>query len=80
MIRGAELAVFLLPLLAFGLWRLSVARGLSGPPNWQLGLIFAVLLGLAASLYAMAARERLPPGAYVPAQVVDGRVVPGHSR
>ena len=79
MIRLAELAVFLVPMLAFGLWRLAVARGLSGPPPRQLALIFAMLIALGALLSFMAVRERLPPGAYVPAQMIDGRIVPGHS-
>ena len=79
MIRTAELAVFLVPLLALLLWRMAVARGLSGPPPRQLAVLFALLAAFAAFLGVLASRERLPPGRYVPAQVVNGRVVPGHS-
>ena len=79
MIRLAELAVFLVPLAAFGLWRVAVARGLDGPAPRQLGAILVGLLTLAAVLVFLAGRERLPPGRYVPAEVRDGRIVPGHA-
>ena len=80
MIRVGELAVFLVPLLAVIVWRAAVARGLDGPPPRQLAAIFAGLVLLAAVLSFMAIEERLPPGEYVPAQVIDGRIVPGHTR
>ena len=79
MLRLAEFAVFLVPLCAFLLWRAARARGLSGPPPRQLALILAVLVALGAVLSVLAVRERLPPGRYVPAQVIDGRIVPGHT-
>ena len=80
MIRLAELAVFLVPLAAFIVWRLALARGIPGPPPRQLAVLFAVLLVLGAWLSVVAVRERLPPGEYVPAQVIDGRIVPGHTK
>ena len=79
MIRAAELAVFLAPVLAVVLWRVAVARGLGGPPPRQLAAVFVALLVLAAALVVFAARDRLPPGRYVPAHIEDGRVVPGHA-
>lgn len=79
MIRVAELAVFLAPVLAYVLWRVSIARGMDGPPPRQLALILAGLLALGAALAFFAVRERLPPGRYVPAQFENGQIIQGHS-
>ena len=79
MIRAAELTAFLAPLLAFVMWRVAVARGVDGPPRWQLALVFVALLALGAWLAVLSQREALPPGRYVPAQMIDGRLVPGHA-
>lgn len=78
MIRFAELGMFLAPLAALVLWRVSVARGMNGPPPRQLALILGGLVILEAVLVTVAVRDRLPPGHYVPAEVRDGRIVPGH--
>jgi hypothetical protein len=80
MVRILELAIFLAPALAFLLWRVAVARGLDGPPPRQIALIFAGLLALGAGLAWFAVEDRLPPGLYVPAELVDGRIVQGHAR
>ena len=79
MIRLAELAIFLAPILAFILWRAAIARGLDGPPPRQLALIFASLMVVAVLLIVFAERDRLPPGQYVPAQLVNGQIVPPHT-
>lgn len=79
MIAAGEFMVFLVPLLAFVLWRLAVARGLDGPAPAHLVIILIGLLTVGATLVFIALHERLPPGRYVPAQVRDGRIVPGHS-
>ncbi len=80
MIRLAELAIFAAPILAFMLWRAAIARGLEGPPPRQLVAIGAALLLIAAGLVALAETERLPPGRYIPAQLVDGHIVQGHTQ
>ncbi len=80
MIRIIEVAVFFAPALAFLLWRVAIARGLDGPPPRQIALIFVGLLAMGAGLAWYAAEDRLGPGLYVPAELVDGRIVQGHSR
>ncbi len=79
MIRFAELAVFIAPLIAFGLWRVAIARGLEGPPTHQLVAMLVALLIMAGGLVFYAESERLPPGRYVPAQMIDGHIVRGHT-
>ena len=78
MIRAAELLAFLAPLGAVLLWAIAVRRGLDGPPPRQLAFIAAILLGLAAALATFSLRDRLQPGIYIPAHVVNGEIVPGH--
>lgn len=78
MMVAGEFLVFLVPMLAFVLWRLAAARGLDGPAPRQLVLIGIGLLTVGATLAFFAVREKLPPGRYVPAQTRDGRIVPGH--
>ena len=77
--RLAELAALLAPVVAFVLWRWAIARGLDGPPRGQLVVLFAGLLALAGWLIYTGETDRLPPGRYVPAHVVNGVIVPGHS-
>ena len=79
MARFAELAAFLVPIAAFVLWRVALARGRSGPEPRQLAMLAVALLLFGAGLIYLAERDRLPPGRYIPAQVVDGRIVPGHA-
>ncbi len=79
MIAAGEFVVFLIPLLAFILWRVAVHRGMDGPGPRQLAIVGIAVLTMAAFLVFFAAREALPPGRYVPAAVRDGRIVPGHS-
>jgi hypothetical protein len=79
MIRFAELAIFLAPIAAFLIWRAAIARGLDGPPPQQLLLMFAAVMVLAVGLIVYTEQDRLPPGRYVPAQLINGQIVPGHS-
>ena len=79
MIAAGEFVVFLIPLLAFVLWRVAVARGMDGPAPRQLAIVVIAVLTMGAFLVLFAAREALPPGRYVPAQVRNGQIVPGHS-
>ena len=78
MLRLAELAVILVPLGAFIAYRVALARGLDGPPPRQLGFMFAVLVALGAALSLLALRERQQLGEYIPAQTVNGEIVPAH--
>ena len=79
MIRLAELSLFLAPLAAYLLWRITMQRGMPGPSRLTLILILAGLLLFGAGLAYLSVRERDPAGThYVPAEVRDGRVIPGH--
>lgn len=78
--RFAELALFLAPLAAYGVWQFAVRRGLPGPSPVSLALIMAGLLLFGAGLVWMSLSERAPAGSrYVPAELRDGQIVPGHS-
>ena len=78
MLRLAEAALFLTPLAAFVVWRLTVARG--GPSPMVLLLSACALVVLIAALIHFSRHDALDRGqAYVPAQLRDGRVVPGHA-
>ena len=77
--RAAELALFFAPLAAYLLWRMTVRRGLPGPSPRALAAILAGLLALGAGLVWSSLRERHPASSrYVPAELRNGRVVPGH--
>ncbi|GAC1341290.1 MAG: hypothetical protein NVSMB18_13090 [Acetobacteraceae bacterium] len=79
MIRLAELALFLAPIAAYLIWRFAVVRGRPGPSPQALAVILALLLAFGAALAWFGVTERDPAGShYVPAQMRDGRVVPGH--
>ncbi len=79
MIRLAELALFLAPLAAYALWRVTVTRGQQGPSPVLLSGILVGLLGFGAGLAWFGVRERFSTSAdYVPAVLQDGRVVQGH--
>lgn len=79
MLRWGEALLFLAPLAAFIVWRRAVARGLEGLPPRQIVALLVGLLLMGVALIWMGEREGLPPGRYVPAAVVDGRIVPGHA-
>jgi hypothetical protein len=78
MLRLLELALFLSPFVAFALWRLlAPAR----PPSARaVALAAGVLAVLAGALFWYSREDVLPPGTeYAPAQLQDGRLVPGHA-
>ncbi len=72
--RWAEILLFFTPFLLFAAWRVSVAYA---RPSLAWGALGAalVLVGVTA-LFGL---ERRVPGAdaYVPARIVDGKIVPG---
>ena len=79
MIRLLEIGLFLAPLGAYVLWRRTVARGQDGPSRAVLLSMVAGLLAMGVALAWFGVHDRLAPGArYVPAEVRDGQIVPGH--
>jgi hypothetical protein len=78
MLRLTEIAMFVSPFLLFGVWRLAVARGIPSTATvvaaaGVLVVIFGVLLWFSQE---GALRK---DASYVPAQLEDGRIVPGHA-
>jgi hypothetical protein len=73
--RYAEIALLLVPVALAAAWICGI-RGLS-----RRGLVASclVLLTMAAALYWFGA-GRAVQGHYVPAHIVNGRIVPGHGR
>lgn len=79
MLRLLEVLVFLAPLAAYVLWRVTLARGEGPPPRVLLGILAGLLLFGAVLVWFGLRGERLAPGErYVPAELRDGRIVPGH--
>jgi heme/copper-type cytochrome/quinol oxidase subunit 3 len=79
MIRLAELLLFVAPIAAYALWRITIRRGMPGPSRSSLMIILAGLLLFGAGLAYFGVHERDPAGThYVPAELRDGRIVPGH--
>lgn len=77
MLRFAELALYLSPLLLFALWRVTAYAG--WPSSRVVAASFACLLLVLVALLWFSREGALPPGAtYVPARLQDGRIVPGH--
>jgi hypothetical protein len=77
-VRLTELLLFLAPFAAFIAWRLTAGSG--GPSRPVLIGAACVLVVLAATLVWLSRQNALPPGtAYVPAELQDGRIVPGHA-
>lgn len=78
MLRLAELALFLSPIAAYMIWRLTAARG--GPSPIILAAACCGVALLAGALVWFALNNTLPSGGrYVPAQVLNGRIIPGHT-
>ena len=78
MLRLAELALFLSPIAAYAIWRLTAARG--GPSTLMVAAACFGLAALGAGLVWFALREAMPPAQrYVPAEMRNGRIVPGHT-
>ena len=78
MLRLLEVALFLVPFVAFGAWWwLAAGRGPSTPLVRAAVVAVAVL---AAALVWFAAQDTLGPGqSYVPARLRGGEIVPGHA-
>lgn len=73
--RWMELALFASPFVLYGAWRLAAARA---QPAVLWAAAAAVALLVASTLW-LGLHRRLEPGEmYVPAQLEDGRIVPGH--
>lgn len=77
--RLPELLLLLTPFIAFLAWRITLRLG--APPRTVVLATSAVVV-LAVLLLVWLGRENtLPPHtAYVPAQLQNGRVIPGHGR
>lgn len=81
MLRLAEVLVFLSPLAAYALWRVTLARGEGPSPRLLLGILAGLLLFGAGLVWFGLREDQLAPGQrYVPAELRDGQVVPGHAR
>ena len=79
MLLLVELLVFLAPVAGYALWRATLARGEGPSPRLLLGILAGLLLFGAGLVWFGLRGERLAPGErYVPAELRDGRVVPGH--
>lgn len=76
--RLTELLLFLTPFALFLVWRLTANTG--GPPRALLMGAAGALAILAVALAWFSQHNALPPNAsYVPAEVQNGRIVPGHA-
>jgi hypothetical protein len=73
--RYAEIALLLVPVALAAAWLCGI-RGLS--PRGMVAACLA-LLSMAGALYWFGA-DRAVQGHYVPAHIVNGRIVPGHGR
>ncbi|MBV9735643.1 MAG: hypothetical protein JO209_07010 [Acidisphaera sp.] len=76
MIRLAELVLFLSPFAAYAVWWWL---GRVAPSPAVLAVTFMFLAAFGAALAWFGVDRRLAPGAYVPARLVDGRIIPGHA-
>jgi Family of unknown function (DUF6111) len=76
-VRFAEIALLALPLVVFVVWRLLAPT--AGPPKVLVIAVSATVMVMTGLLLGLWYEEAEPPGAgYVPAQLQDGRIVPGH--
>lgn len=75
--RWAELALFLVPFALYAAWRVAAATARMAVV-WA--AIAAALVLLAGGIIWFDTSQRLGPSqVYVPARIVDGRIVPGHA-
>ncbi len=76
-----ELALFLLPFVIYAFFLWTTRAGVLDPGAWSLRrlmwLTIIALLLLIGSFVVLAQFGGSPPGAYVPARIEDGRLVPG---
>ena len=75
MLRFTEIALFLVPFALYLAWRIMGPR----TPPWFIWASMGAIGVLAAGAVWFGLTRRLDPGeAYAPAQMENGRVVPGH--
>lgn len=76
--RLIEIIMFLTPFVGFAVWRLVAPS--ERPPVWLVagGAGFVIVM-LAALLWLRAMDASDSFSAYVPAQLQNGRIVPGHA-
>jgi hypothetical protein len=77
-----EVALFLAPFVAYGLFLWAMRKGVLHPDAWPsqilIGLTAAALVLTAAGFVVVAEFSGAPPGStYVPAHMEDGHLVPG---
>ena len=76
MLRLLEIALFLMPFAAYGVWLWS-GRRFTRELLW--GTVGAMLVMLMAAAW-LELSQAVPPGmTYVPPRMENGRVVPGHA-
>jgi hypothetical protein len=76
--RLIEILLFLTPFVGFAVWRLVVPS--ERPPMWLVtGAVGFVVVMLALLIWLRARDASDALQTYVPAQLRDGRVVPGHA-
>jgi hypothetical protein len=76
--RIIEAVLFLAPFLAFVAWRLFLAGAIPPAPVIAATAAFTILLlGVLIWLHQNDARNA--GRAYIPAQLTDGRIIPGHA-
>ena len=74
--RFAEIALLAVPFVVFVAWRLLAPT--AGPPRVLVIAVSATVVVMAGLLLGFWYEEAEPPGTgYVPAQLQDGRIVPG---
>jgi hypothetical protein len=73
-----ETLLFLLPFVAFWLWRRLRPRTEPGPAITLLALAGAALM-IGGALWYGVSRSMAPGEVYVPARIEDGHIVPGHA-
>jgi len=70
--------MFLAPFAAFVAWRLTLGSG--GPPRLVLIAAACAVVLLTGMLVWLSQQRSIVPGAaYVPAELRDGHIVPGHA-
>ena len=82
MIRAVieELLLFLLPFGAFALWLMARRRSPLARAHWDGNVSWLVIAGLGLAIVGLLATALLTPrhmGAYVPAHMENGKLVPG---
>jgi hypothetical protein len=77
-----ELAIFLIPFVAYALFLIATRSGVLAPSSWPVHLIAKLVLGslllVIISFVLLAHFSGAPPDStYIPAHIENGRLVPG---